>query len=366
MMKITIFNGPVKEFEKIVPIKNTITLTPMVRIMDLLNKPNEVSEDTPIQGYEALIVYSDEYSGVADHFVEAFLIYILNYATLFDYTEVYLHNPPIKILNQIKNSHLELDLKVIGFKYKKTTLIHLSKIKRDFDKEIHGQEKVKLEILRTIYTLTNKGQHKPVIIMLYGPSSVGKTETAKLINTIINGKKELFRKQLSMYHNESFSAYIFGNKSNSFAKDLIDRETNVLLLDEFDKANPMFYSAFYQMFDEGKFTDKFYEVDLKNTIVFCTSNYQNQKEIKDRLGNAIFSRFDSFIEYAPLSTEAKKKIIETTYKFELAKFNEIDKAIIEKDDLIIKLHRLSGSFQNAREIQKIIKQTMANRLIDKL
>ena len=36
----------------------------------------------------------------------------------------------------------------------------------------------------------------------------------------------------------------------------------MLLLDEFDKPHPVFHSAFYQMFDEGHYMDKNYDVDL--------------------------------------------------------------------------------------------------------
>ena len=41
-----------------------------------------------------------------------------------------------------------------------------------------------------------------------------------------------------MYQNNEFANYLFGGKYNekSFAKDLIARDSNVILLDEFDKA----------------------------------------------------------------------------------------------------------------------------------
>ncbi|BDX42641.1 MULTISPECIES: AAA family ATPase [Lactobacillales] len=125
--------------------------------------------------------------------------------------------------------------------------------------------------------------------MFYGPTGVGKSETAKFVNKVINSNKNLFRKQLSMFHSENFMNYIFGDKSSSFAKDLLDRETNVILLDEFDKAHPMFYSAFYQLFDEGVYTDKFYDVNLDNVVIFCTSNYLNENEIRKKpRGSDIF------------------------------------------------------------------------------
>ncbi|MBL4966864.1 hypothetical protein [Bacillus halotolerans] len=55
------------------------------------------------------------------------------------------------------------------------------------------------EILQTLYPLINGGKQKPVVLMLYGPAGVGKTETAKLMNK----KQDMFRIQLSMFHNDT-------------------------------------------------------------------------------------------------------------------------------------------------------------------
>ena len=69
-----------------------------------------------------------------------------------------------------------------------------------------------------------------------------------------------------MYQTQGFFDYLYGADHNrgSFAKDLLERKSNVVLLDEFDKANPGIWSAFYQMFDEGHYMDKNYDVDLSN------------------------------------------------------------------------------------------------------
>ncbi|MBJ8031913.1 MULTISPECIES: AAA family ATPase [Bacillus cereus group] len=363
-MRFVIFNGPTEEFKKIIPNEYTTSLTPIVRSMDLLHRIQGTEQEQ--EYYQALSVFTDEYSSVADHFIEGFVIHILNYASHYLFEEVYLNNPPTKIVEQLNNPNLGISVEKIEFNHAKLTLGSLKEIKEQFDESVFGQEKVKNELLQTLYPLTNNGAHKPVVIMLYGPSGVGKTETAKLINSIIYGQKELFRKQLSMYHNESFGSYIFGDKANSFSKDLIDRQTNVLLLDEFDKASPIFYSAFYQMFDEGEFTDKYYNVKLEDSIIICTSNFNNEKEIKDRLGSAIFSRFDNLIEYYPLSTDAKRKIIQTTYNKEISKFNKEDREFLEKENMIAKMESFLDYFQNARDIQKAMKRLLTYPLIQRL
>ncbi|MBJ8154174.1 hypothetical protein CN463_27985 [Bacillus cereus] len=363
-MNFVIYNGPTEEFKKIIPEDNVISLTPVVRKMDQLYRMNDVVKEE--EYYKALTVFTDEYSGVADHFIEGFVIYILNYATFYQFEEVYLHNPPTKIVEQLNNPHLGISVEEIEFEHPKLTIESLKKIKAAFSETIFGQEDVKNKLLQTLYPLTNEGSHKPVVIMLYGPSGVGKTETAKLLNKEIYDERELFRKQLSMFHNESFASYVFGDKTNSLSKDLIDRQTNVLLLDEFDKVSPIVYSAFYQMFDEGEFTDKYYNVKLKNSIIICTSNFNSEREIEERVGSAIFSRFDNLIKYSHLSIEAKKKLIKAIYDKEISKFKEEDRKLLEEENMIVKMEKFVDVFQNARDIQKHMKHLLAYPLVQRL
>nr|WP_144929180.1 AAA family ATPase [Paenibacillus bovis] len=332
-MKFRIFNGPKREFNKMVPTEEVLTLTNLVRLLD----SKDTSNSDTYSGNNTLVIYSDEYSGVADFFIEGFLIYSFFYAERYGFEEVLLHNPPAKILQQLQSTHTDLDISVKYYDYAKLKLHHLKIIKEEFDNYIIGQSNAKNELLTSLYNLTNEGSHKPMVIMLYGPTSVGKTESAKFVNDIVSPEKKIFRKQLSMFHNENFMNYIFGDKSNSFAKDLLDRDTNVILLDEFDKAHPMFYSAFYQLFDEGVYTDKYYEVNLENTIIFCTSNYLNEKEIRKNLGAPIYSRFDHFIRFEELTSLAKEAIIDRVYEEELIKFNEDDQSEIDKIDIKSKL-----------------------------
>ena len=77
--------------------------------------------------------------------------------------------------------------------------------------------------------------------MFYGNSGIGKTETAKFLSRILGQK--LFRKQFSMFQNVKFSEYLFGGNhaQSSFAKELLERSSNVILLDEFDKAANLFH-----------------------------------------------------------------------------------------------------------------------------
>ncbi|MFC0560923.1 AAA family ATPase [Halalkalibacter alkalisediminis] len=74
---------------------------------------------------------------------------------------------------------------------------------------------------------------------------------------------------------------MFGDKhsKSSFARDLLQRESNIVLIDEFDKVHPNFYNAFYEIFDEGKFNDLNYSVNVNNCIFVLTTNYISEDDI---------------------------------------------------------------------------------------
>lgn len=365
-MKFIVFNGPLKEFDKIIPKEDSETLTRVVTSMDMILRGNESDSSwILLNPFQYLTVYSDEYSAVREHFIEGFINYIFLYANVLKFEEVYLHNPPKKIVKQLVNQKGYIDIEFKDYRYQRLTPKKLSEFKYNFDSVVFGQEHVKNEILQTIYPLTNGKINKPKVIMLYGPPGVGKTETAKVLNKVLNGKS-LFRKQLSMFHSDNIYSYIFGDLVFSFAKDLSNRDTNVLLLDEFDKAHPLFYRAFYEMFDEGYFEDKYYKINLDNSIILCTSNYGSEKEIKEHLGPALFSRFDNMIQFKELSDDAKLKILEKTYECELTNFKRADREYLESLGILDRMKKVLFQYENARDIQKDLIKVLSYPLVEKL
>jgi len=171
-----------------------------------------------------------------------------------------------------------------------------------------------------------------------------------------------------MFQNNQFATYLFGGAhyEGSFAKDLLDRESNVILLDEFDKANPVFHSAFYQLFDGGIYEDQNYSLELNKSIIICTSNYKSEDDIKSHLGNAIFSRFDAIIHFSSLASEAKREIANMKYDEKIQHYSVNDQEILRHADLRERLVCYSEQCSNAREISRLIDQTFSLLLINEL
>ena len=362
---ITIYFGPKVAFEKVIPnnSKKIHGLMELIRQSDkkrniiYLNEIKENKEKK--EKIEVLVGKSEEYSMIKEEALNDFVTILEEYKI----EDMYFQNPPKLIFEMLKKSYKKKEIKIEYFEFKDIDEKIILEINSKFDTKIIGQNNVKEKLLINLYSNIKKLKTKPLILMFYGPSGVGKTETAKYLSESLGEK--LFRKQFSMYQNNSFFDYVFGEKHgiSSLARDLLNRESNVILFDEFDKAESTFYSAFYQLFDEGVLIDKNYEVKLKNSIIICTSNYRNPLDIKKKLGEAIYSRFDDFIEFKTINYNGMANIAKQMYEKNLIKLNLEEQKIIEESKIFNTIIDNIKKFYNVRQLEKIIIQLIAKELL---
>ena len=173
------------------------------------------------------------------------------------------------------------------------------------------------------------------------------------------------RKQFSMFHNDKFASYVFGgsHSESSFARDLLDRSSGVILIDEFDKANPVFHSAFYEVFDEGVFEDKNYRVQIGPALIICTSNYGSENEIRKALGDALYSRFDALIRFESLSPDEVKQVTNRLVdkSFEMLSPNE--RSMVDKEQVKSLLYVHASSISNVRKLGKLVDEVISLKLV---
>lgn len=365
MNKIIIFYGSNREFNKKIP-RDSRNLTDVVMELDSDNKNmivhipelqkenNETKTEKGKLKVANFVINSDEYSGVREHVI----INFANFIAKMDIQNMYIQNPPIHISEQLHRIYDDKNIiQEIQQPYNGITKTIIQQFYNGYDDKIIGQEIAKMKVLQALYPLMDNKQKKPMVILFYGDSGIGKTETAHYLAELLDGK--LMRKQFSMYQNNQFGTYWFGGSygEGSFAKDLLERDSNVILLDEFDKANPVFHSAFYQLFDEGVYEDQNYKVNLDYAIIICTSNYKTENEIKEQLGTPIFNRFDAVIHFEDLSDEAKEKIARNFIQETIEKYKE---DTIEIDgNILLRLQKSAIRYSNAREIKHLIQNTFS-------
>ncbi len=361
MKQIVMFYGSDRAFTDIIPKSHRNLLSVAMQVDDESKKlvmevrgfPKQKSDSEKLKKKKPmvrnLVIFANEYNSVNEHVITNFIDFMAQLSI----SNMYIQNPPALLRDQVERVYG--DKGIIKTEHQKYNVISediIRQIYTGFDRRIIGQKAVKKKLLKALYPIVDNKQNKPVVILFYGDSGLGKTETVQYVTELLGGA--LLRKQFSMYQNNEFSNYLFGGKHNqkSFAKDLLARDSNVILLDEFDKANSVFHSAFYQLFDEGIFEDQNYKVDVRHAAIFCTSNYHTTDEIKEKLGLPIYNRFDAIIEFDQLAGDAKMKIAEMTLR-------TMDKSTLLPIDIRKKIISASLTMSNAREIQRLVKDTIS-------
>ena len=363
---IVIFYGSRRDFEKVIKERiredeNTIPFMDLIQHYNARLRPNEsgVGEDALSGKIEVdnCIVRTEDYGSVLEHVLANFVgIITLNH----DVGTLYVQNPPKRVRTSLEA--YSDNIEYCSSEYMKIQRQDLKTVYNNLQTDILGQEKCKKQIMSGLYRMITKSNDKPVVLMLFGPSGVGKTETAKSISKSLGG--ELLRIQFSMMQSNEAYNYIFGaeHSKGSFARDMMWRESNVILIDEFDKVNPIFFNAFYELFDEVKYVDSNYEVNLKNTIFLCTCNFMSENEIKKVLGPAMYSRIGCCIEYTDLTKEQKNKIIEKWYREIIEQLYENEKKYINSTDILEWFKENANRYDNIR----LLKARLENAIYDEL
>ena len=362
--KVTVYYGPLSWFEK------QLGQGARRYLLDALNERDEArrrirhtvdgqestEEETSAPRPDRLIAMSSDYASVHEHAITNFVGLVRE----INPKQLLLHNPPELIHTQLDRM---FKTKVESFTYPVVTRDTLIKFRDGFEDHLVGQQRVRERMLAALYPLTTDRRAKPVVLMFYGPSGVGKTETAQLINGLLGGK--LLRKQFSMFHSDKFASYVFGgtHSESSFARDLLDRSSGVILIDEFDKANSVFHSAFYEVFDEGVFEDKNYRVQLGPALIICTSNYGSEDEIHQALGDALYSRFDALIPFEPLSPDEIKQVIDRLVDGRFEALSPDERAALDSDEIKSLLHARGSSIGNVRKLGKLVDEVISLVLV---
>lgn len=294
------FTSVLKELEPDNEYDNFMNL---IRETDDLRRAGQLKRFVP---RKKVAVYNDNYIGLVESANDRLDAIIREHTS--DDATIYVHNPPLSLFEALRQGSMQRAI-VLNEDYREKYLLnrelenYVQGIRR-IEEVLIGQEDAIHEIAKSMWYLTQVQRKKPYVIMLYGGSSLGKTELVRhLSKHFFDGK--YMEKHLSMFKNFNYQNYLFGEAPNrrSIGYDLLERESNLVFLDELDKCPEAFYSAFYTLFDNTLFKDAVYEVDISGLLIILTSNYSNEEEMKKDLGLPIFYRIDKFIHFKEFTPE---------------------------------------------------------------
>lgn len=366
MVRFNIFFEPVKKFnERVAKLDNYVSFNEV--IINWTKDSTIIDIIKPLIDKKNCIFRMDTYSLSGSLVFENInlLIKIFNDSGT---EEIYLHNPPKKFFNSLKQQVKSEFLNIEQSTFAKISEEQLKRISEDLNEKIVGQEKAKKSLLRKLVTQLVRTNAKPLVLMFYGEPGIGKTETAKQLSFTLYGNNNIIREQMSMVGGESSVKYFksTNHSENSFSKTLLNRESNVILLDEFALAPAFFHSTFFQMFDEGIYEDQNYKVDLSNSIIICTSNFKSRLEMEKNIDIALLSRFDGFVKFSPLSIDEKKQILKLTYSKIISSeyIDERYQEYLDEDKILACIESHLNTLPNVRAIRKYVEDVVADELLE--
>lgn len=370
MEKIVLFKGSKKDFQEL--LSDNYVEDDYTPFMELIRQYNAAIRANDISGtddlgtfdhkeIENVVIYADDFASVTSHVINNFPnIVILGH----NIQNLYIQNAPKRVEYSLRVTFDEVIEEKFSDYHIATPEEAVDIFSELNDGTVIGQENAKKQSSIGIYKSAVLRDERPLVLLYYGPSGVGKTELAKKISDHYNGK--LTRLQFSMMQTEESYKYIFGDEHGkaSFARDLLARETNIILIDEFDKVNTGLYNVFYQMFDEGEFEDINYQVNVSNCIFILTSNFSDEKDIVGRIGFPIYSRIDNKIKFENLMDNELRLVIDKIFVSICEKLPQEQTEIINRSGLLDRYFNSLEIFKNVRLLYKFIENDIFSILFE--
>lgn len=197
---------------------------------------------------------------------------------------------------------------------------HVNQIMNELNDSIVGhiefKEALKENLIKFSF-LNRLGRRKIMSIFICGDSGIGKTEFAKKLSDVMYPNARQIKLNFGNYSNEgvlnsligSPLGYIGSDQGGELINKVYGSESKVILIDEFEKADGKVFNFFYELLEDGQFTDRAGNVhDLNQYIIVFTSNL-SEKEFRKVIATPLISRFDMKYVFDPLSEIEKNKFI---------------------------------------------------------
>ena len=215
------------------------------------------------------------------------------------------------------------------------------------------------------------GEQKILSIMLCGNSGIGKTQFAKFMSETMFPREPLIKINFGNYSTEgvlnsligSPLGYVGSEEGGELINKITTSKTKIILIDEFEKATPSVYNFFYELLEDGIFTDRHgIEHNLNGYIIVFTSNMA-QSEYSKKIPDSLKSRFDMVYYFVDLPIEEKQQYILVTA---LRLIEKVDKNFGKKvniQDISLELSELS-QYNNLRNTKKAVEDKVFNAFLD--
>ncbi len=215
--------------------------------------------------------------------------------------------------------------------------IDLEQIRKRLEGHVIGQPEPIDLVVNLIATLKTRMVRpgRPLASLLFiGPTGVGKTEMAKaLAGLLYSDTRRMVRIDMSEYATPWSAVRLIGRPDEgdgTLTSPIREQPFSVVLLDEFEKADPTVFDMLLQLLGEGRLTDSLGRLaDFRNAVVIMTSNLgvdsfrdsgfgfsegtsdwrgHFEREVQRFVRPELLGRIDRIVPFAPLRRDAVRQI----------------------------------------------------------
>ena len=250
--------------------------------------------------------------------------------------------------------------------------------KREFDSvmgqlelQLYGHDDFKKDLKKQLeaFILLHKMRRKKVFsLLICGKSGIGKTEVGRILQREMYPGESLIKINFGNYSGKgslwsligSPKGYIGSEQGGELTNKISYSKSKIIVIDELDKADEAIFTFFYEMLEDGQYTDLDGKViDLDGYIIIFTANLDSSN-FKKIIPEPLFSRFDMTYEFQALSLSDKIRFVsEFTDKL----LEDYTENIGTLDQDIIKKQILEKNYHNYDNL-RIIKRKVMNRFVE--
>ena len=205
-------------------------------------------------------------------------------------------------------------------------------------------------------------------ILLCGKSGIGKTEVGRILQKAMYPEEPPIKINFGNYSGKgslwsligSPKGYMGSETGGELTNKIINSKSKIIIIDELDKADATIFNFFYEMLEDGQYTDLVGKVvDLDGYIVIFTANLDSSN-FQEMIPEPLFSRFDMTYEFLQLTTEDKKRFVLEFIDVLIAEYEENIGQLNSKN---IKDELMKNSYHTYTNV-RLIKRDVMNAFVE--
>ena len=179
-------------------------------------------------------------------------------------------------------------------------------------------------------------------LLICGDSGIGKTELARIIHETFYKDSKIIKINLGNYKTQgalnsligSPKGYYGSERGGELSNKIKNSDSKVILIDEFEKADNDIFNFFYELLEDGKFTDlNENEFDLRGYLIIFTTNL-SENNYKKVIPEPLLSRFTMKALFQQLDYPTKNKYVRDKAEKLVNTYNEKYNKNINYHDVI--------------------------------